>query len=131
MARSNVSNSLRELQNWGIVHNVHVLGDRRDHYESDTDVWVMFQKILDERKRREIDPTLNVLRQCQQEARENESGETVVRERLQNICDFLETMSSWYDQMRHLPTSKMVGFFRMGTRVRKFLGVASARQPAA
>src|SRR4051794_19919838 len=56
VARSNVSTSLRELQNWGIVRVVHVLGDRRDHFESMKDVWEMFRVILDERKKRETDP---------------------------------------------------------------------------
>src|ERR1043166_687379 len=64
VARSNVSNSLRELQNWGIVKIVHVAGDRRDHFESMKDVWEMFRQVLDERKKREIDPTVEVLRQC-------------------------------------------------------------------
>src|SRR5438093_13770719 len=64
VARSNVSTSLRELQNWGIVKVVHVLGDRRDHFESLKDVWEMFRIILEERKRREIDPTLRVLQEC-------------------------------------------------------------------
>src|SRR4249920_3574931 len=68
VARSNVSNSLRELQNWGIVKIVHVMGDRRDHFESMKDVWEMFRQVLDERKRREIDPTLNMLRACIAEA---------------------------------------------------------------
>jgi DNA-binding transcriptional regulator GbsR (MarR family) len=62
VARSNVSNSLKELQNWGIVRIVHVLGDRRDHFESLKDVWEMFRIILDERKKRETDPTLHLLR---------------------------------------------------------------------
>src|SRR5436853_5201498 len=64
VARSNVSTSLRELQGWGIVRLVHVLGDRRDHFESVKDVWEMFGTILEERKRREIDPTLRVLQEC-------------------------------------------------------------------
>src|SRR3954471_6283927 len=64
VARSNVSNSLRELQGWGIVKLVHVLGDKRDHFESMKDVWEMFRAVLDERKKREIDPTLNMLREC-------------------------------------------------------------------
>src|SRR5438552_6473590 len=64
IARSNVSNSLRELQSWGIVRIVHVLGDRRDHFESLKDVWEMFRIIREERKRREIDPTLRVLQEC-------------------------------------------------------------------
>src|SRR5882672_2797678 len=64
VARSNVSNSLRELQNWGIVKVIHVMGDRRDHFESMKDVWEMFRQVLDERKKREIDPTVEVLRAC-------------------------------------------------------------------
>jgi len=64
IARSNVSNSLRELQNWGIIRVVHLMGDRRDHFESMKDVWGLFQTIMDERKRRELDPTLAVLKEC-------------------------------------------------------------------
>src|SRR5438309_11938563 len=64
VARSNVSTSLKELQGWGIVKVVHVMGDRRDHFESVKDVWSLFQIIMDERKKREIDPTLAVLREC-------------------------------------------------------------------
>src|SRR5260221_1800781 len=64
VARSNVSTSLKELQGWGIVKMVHVLGDKRDHFESMKDVWELFRVVLDERKRREIDPTLAMLREC-------------------------------------------------------------------
>src|SRR5215469_10434546 len=64
VARSNVSTSLKELQGWGIVRMVHVLNDKRDHFESLKDVWEMFRTVLDERKRREIDPTLAMLREC-------------------------------------------------------------------
>src|SRR3954451_16572400 len=68
VARSNVSTSLKELQGWGIVKLVHVMGDKRDHFESMKDVWEMFRLVLDERKRREIDPTLVMLRECLAEA---------------------------------------------------------------
>src|SRR3979490_2333293 len=64
VARSNVSNSLRELQGWGIVRVVHVLGDRRDHFESLKDVWEMFEVIVEQRRRREIDPTMSLLQEC-------------------------------------------------------------------
>src|SRR6186713_2595805 len=64
VARSNVSNNLKELQGWGIVKLVHVLGDKRDHFESMKDVWEMFRVVLDERKRREIDPTIAMLEEC-------------------------------------------------------------------
>src|SRR5215472_12671003 len=64
VARSNVSNSLKELQGWRIVKLVHVLGDKRDHFESMKDAWEMFRVVLDERKRREIDPTVGMLEEC-------------------------------------------------------------------
>src|SRR6266478_9163829 len=68
VARSNVSTSLRELQGWGIVKLVHVLGDKRDHFESLKNVWEMFRVVLDERKRREFDPTMRMLHECIAEA---------------------------------------------------------------
>src|SRR5262250_258593 len=64
VARSNVSTSLKELQSWRIVKLVHVLGDKRDHFESMKNVWEMFRVVLDERKRREVDPTMAVLKEC-------------------------------------------------------------------
>src|ERR1043166_840814 len=100
VARSNVSNSLRELQGWGIVKIVHVMGDRRDHFESMKDVWEMFQIILDERKRREIDPTLAILRECVAEAEKSKSADETTKERLTVLLDFFETMTGWYQQMR-------------------------------
>src|SRR5919199_754648 len=68
VARSNVSTSLKELLGWGIVRVVHVMGDRRDHFESLKDVWEMFRIIIDERKRREVDPTVAMLRTCAADA---------------------------------------------------------------
>src|SRR6476469_8522973 len=75
VARSNVSTSLKELQSWGIVKLVHVLGDKRDHFESMQDVWEMFRMVLDERKRREIDPTLSMLRACIGDAQKEKGTE--------------------------------------------------------
>jgi DNA-binding transcriptional regulator GbsR (MarR family) len=74
VARSNVSTSLKELQNWGIVRIAHVMGDRRDHFESMKDVWEMFRVIMDERKKRETDPTLHCLRELNAEAKKGGAG---------------------------------------------------------
>src|SRR5437870_2355266 len=82
VARSNVSTSLRELQGWGIVKIVHVMGDRRDHFESMKDPWEMFQIILNERKRREIDPTMQVLKDCLSEAEKAGSSEAETKKRM-------------------------------------------------
>src|SRR5581483_2615411 len=75
VARSNVSTSLKELQSWRIVKLVHVLGDKRDHFESMHDVWEMFRVVLDERKRREIDPTVAMLEECIAEAAREKDGD--------------------------------------------------------
>ncbi len=124
VARSNVSMSLRELQSWGIVRTVPVLGDRRDHFESMTDVWEMFEKILDERKRRECDPTLKLLGECLAEA-ERDGGDKHVRRRLEQMHEFFSTMTTWYDQMRRLPRGTLRSFFKMGAKVKRMLGLAS------
>ncbi len=77
VARSNVSTSLRELQGWGIVRVVHVLGDRRDHFESIKDVWEIFRIVSEERKRREIDPTLRVIGECVDELKKDTKGDAL------------------------------------------------------
>jgi DNA-binding transcriptional regulator GbsR (MarR family) len=120
VARSNVSNSLRELQNWGIVKIVHVMGDRRDHFESMKDVWEMFRQVLDERKKREIDPTVEVLRECAEAAAKAKDQTT--HERLIAMRDFFETMSTWYDDIDQLPTPGVMKFVKLGSKVRKLFG---------
>src|SRR5215472_4687491 len=85
VARSNVSNSLRELQSWRIVKLVHVLGDKRDHFESMKNVWEMFRIVLDERKRREIDPTIDMLEECIAEAGKEKDTDKSTGERLREL----------------------------------------------
>lgn len=124
VARSNASTSLRELQNWGLIKNSHVLGDRRDHFECVTqDVWEMFRIVLDERKKREIDPTVEVLDACVRQAEQGGKGEEVTRERLAAMRDFFQMMSGWYDQIDALPTHGVIKFIKAGERVRKLFGL--------
>lgn len=132
VARSNVSNSLKELQNWGIVRVVHLPGDRRDHFESMQDVYEMFRTIAAERKRREIDPTLSILRECLAEsATDGEAaatgtittpGEAHTRQRLEDLLGFFELATQFYEQMNRLPTKTAVAAFRMGDKLIKFMG---------
>ena len=120
VARSNVSTSLRELQNWGLVKIVHVMGDRRDHFETMRDVWEMFRVVLDERKKREIDPTIAVLRQCAAESEKAKDAAT--HQRLAEMRDFFEAMGAWYEQVDQLPTPAVIKFIKLGDKVRKLLG---------
>lgn len=125
VARSNVSNSLHELQGWGIVKVVHVMGDRRDHYEAMKDVWEMLQIILDERKKREIDPTLVVLRELTKQAKKSGAKDAHTHERLSEMLGFFEAMTDWYSKIRRMGTGSVIKFVKMGDRVRKLFGVAS------
>src|SRR5438045_9777604 len=122
VARSNVSTSLKELQGWGIVKRVHVLGDQRDHFESMKDVWEMFRVVLDERKKREIDPTLAVLRACIAEAEKDKHTDAHTQQRLRDLADFFETTTAWYGQIRQWPTSALTKFVKLGDKIRKLIG---------
>src|SRR5881397_3847817 len=116
VARSNVSTSLKELQGWGIVKLVHVLEDKRDHLESMKDVWEMFRIVLDERKRREIDPTLALLRECIAEAAREKPRDHYSEERLRALCEFFETTTSWYEQVRKWPQTALTRVFKLGDK---------------
>ena len=122
VARSNVSTSLRELQGWGIVRAVHVLGDRRVHFESTRNVWELFRTIVDQRKRREIDPTLETLRKALDGLDGAKSGDRYTRERLQELLEFFETMTELYDELRHLPITALRSVARIRGKVKKLLG---------
>jgi DNA-binding transcriptional regulator GbsR (MarR family) len=122
VARSNVSNSLRELQGWGIVHVTHILGDRRDHFESLKDVWEMFRIIVDQRKKREADPTLAMLREAVAETKRPSGADTYTRERLTDLLEFFESMTNFVEHMRKLPTPAVVRMVKMGGKLAKLLG---------
>lgn len=121
VARSNVSTCLRELQGWGIVRIVHVLGDRRDHFESLQDVWEMFRIIIEERKRREVEPTIEMLRDCLAEAEKGGKEEAHAKERIEDLLAFFETMTAWYGGVAALPDQALRSFVSMGPKLGKLL----------
>jgi DNA-binding transcriptional regulator GbsR (MarR family) len=123
VARSNVSNSLRELQGWGIVKLVHTMGDKRDHFESLKDPWELFRVVLDERKKREIDPTMRLLRECIDEAEAGRNSDKYTEEQLRTLHDFFQTTTAWYNQVRNWPTAAVVKFVKLGDKVLKALGM--------
>jgi DNA-binding transcriptional regulator GbsR (MarR family) len=121
VARSNVSTSLKELQGWHIVKLLHVLGDKRDHFESMKDVWEMFRTVLDERKRREIDPTLALLRECIAETGKDKKSDPCTRDRLHELLGFFETTTAWYSQVRQWSTPTIVKFVKAGDKLLRAL----------
>src|SRR5262245_5877939 len=117
VARSNVSTSLHELQGWGIIKVAHVLGDRRDHFRPTKDVWETFQRILDERKRREVDPTLEVLQACVAEL-DGDSRDDYVRQHLLDLLDFFATMVSLYEEVRRVPSDRLRQIVKLRGKMR-------------
>ena len=121
IARSNVSTSLKELQGWGLVSLSHVLGDRRDHFVAEGDLWTILTIIVEERKRREIDPTLSMLRKCAIEAADDPETPADVKAKIDGMLEFMETLASWYDQIRGVPKPTLVKLMKLGAKVARFV----------
>ncbi len=130
MARSNVSTSLRELLSWQLLRRVPVLGDRRDHYEAETDLWTMVTRIAAGRKARELDPAAAALRDCLAAARADPRVGTQARARLEEMLSFVERLSQWYVQMLSLPKSQVVALMKLGTGIVRFLDRRIVRRRA-
>jgi DNA-binding transcriptional regulator GbsR (MarR family) len=119
VARSNVSTSLRELLGWRIVRVAPVLGDRRQHFESMKDPWEMFRVILEERKKREFDPTIHVIRDCLAETERSGPVDTYARERMSELLEFVVTMSELYEELRKLPPVATRSLLKARGKIRK------------
>jgi DNA-binding transcriptional regulator GbsR (MarR family) len=120
VARSNVSTSLRELRRWGLVRVVHVMGDRREHFQTHDDVWAMFRLVLEERKRREIDPTIGMLRDAVAEL--GAGGDPETRRRLGQMLDFFETADAAFAQIVRTSPDALRRLLRQAGKLRRLLG---------
>ena len=114
VARSNVSTSIRELQSYGMVRMTHVLGDRRDYFESLHDVWELFRVIIEQRKQRELNPTLSMLRAAAEEVEREPETDPLTRERIHNMLRFVETKSEWYEEIADIPTPTLTKLMKLG-----------------
>jgi DNA-binding transcriptional regulator GbsR (MarR family) len=121
IARSNVSNSIRELQSWNIIRSVPILGDRRTFYEAETDLWTLVSRIAAGRKARELDPAAEALRNCVERARRDKAVDPVVERRLSEMLEFVERTGRWYEQMMVLPRSKIATLMKLGGGIAKLL----------
>jgi DNA-binding transcriptional regulator GbsR (MarR family) len=119
VARSNVSTSLRELQNWELVQAAHQMGDRRDFFSTSQDVWQLFATVLQQRVEREIEPTIVALGTLAAEARAEKQPEVTVR--IAAMHAFLQEMHGWYEQMSKLPPSTLRRLMSLGTGVTRWL----------
>ena len=122
LARSNVSNSLKELQSWELVKISHVIGDRRDHFDALKDVQEMFNLVVEGRRHREIEPTLTLLRDLSIEAEEDKSIDPEMKKRIEDMLEFLDIMTHWYDTIRQLPNTTLMQLVKLGDKVVKLVG---------
>ncbi|CAG2139087.1 GbsR/MarR family transcriptional regulator [Cupriavidus plantarum] len=122
VARSNVSNSLKELQSWNLVRVTHIAGDRRDHFAAHQDIWEIFRVVMDERKKRELDPTLSVLRECVAEAEDDPVLDGSTKAKMNDMLEFMEIFMRAYDDFQHLPTPTIKKLLKTGGRIAQFLG---------
>lgn len=130
VARSHVSTSIRELQSYGLVRMIHVLGDRRDYFESIHDVWELFRVIIEQRKQRELNPTLSMLRSCAAEVETETETDPVTRERIRNMLEFVESTSDWYEQIRDIPTSTLTKLMKLGKGITRLVKKPDGSAPA-
>ena len=122
VARSNVSNSLKELQGWGLVRITHAVADRRDHFVARQDIWDIFRVVMDERKKRELDPTLALLRECAAGAQDDPALDAATHAKMAAMLEFMELLMRAYDDFKHLPPATLKRLLKMGGTVAQFLG---------
>ncbi|ACL58253.1 GbsR/MarR family transcriptional regulator [Methylobacterium nodulans] len=120
LSRSNVSMGLKELQAWNLVRLQHVPGDRRDYFSTPEDIWQIVRTLVEERKKREVDPTLTLLREILMQ--EPQTGEERhAQSRLREMHDLFELFAGWYSDVRRLETERLIQLLTLGARVQKIL----------
>jgi DNA-binding transcriptional regulator GbsR (MarR family) len=127
MARSNVSNSIKELLAWNLIRRVPILGDRRDHFEAETDIWEVAARIAAGRKEREIDPAISALRACVSDAADDPTISAVAGKRLKEMLAFTELCDRWYAQMLNVPRPRLVALIKLGEKIVSFLPAGKAK----
>ena len=130
VARSNVSTSIRELQGWNLVKLVHIAGDRRDHFETATHVWELLRTIVRERQRREIAPTIEVLRELLADPAISKEA-TDAKLRIRETLELLETLTAWSDEMLRLDTETLTKVLKLGAKIKKLIGGDAKATPRA
>jgi DNA-binding transcriptional regulator GbsR (MarR family) len=121
VARSNVSTSLKELQNWNLVHTDSRIGDRRDYFHTSSDVWTLFMIVVEQRVEREIVPTLSVLRRCAIEIQAERPPQPTVAARITAMQAFFDELHNWYTQIKKLPPASLRSLIGIGTGITRIL----------
>jgi DNA-binding transcriptional regulator GbsR (MarR family) len=127
-SRSNVSMGLKELQAWRLVKLRHLSGDRREYFEAPSDAWEIFRTLAEERRRREIEPTLSMLRNALLEEPTHEE-DRFAQERMKGMHDLIELMTTWFDDVQRMDAQTLAQLMKMGSRVGKLLEYTGKLRP--
>ncbi|MET3793757.1 GbsR/MarR family transcriptional regulator [Aquamicrobium terrae] len=120
VSRSNVSMGLRELQTWNLVVLRHIPGDRRDFFTAPDDIWQILRTLAEERKKREVDPTLSMLRELLMQ-QPGSAEERFAQSRLMEMNGLIEQLTNWYDDVKRLDTERLAMLLSLGSKVTKLL----------
>ncbi|GAB3019506.1 GbsR/MarR family transcriptional regulator [Bowmanella dokdonensis] len=120
ISRGNVSMGLKELQSWQLVQVQHQQGDRKDYFRAVGTIWDMAKKVMEERRKREIDPTLSLLRDMLLDQPANDQ-ERYAQQRLQEIHDLLESVTKWTNELQRLSPDKLNTLLKLSSGVGKVL----------
>jgi DNA-binding transcriptional regulator GbsR (MarR family) len=127
MARSNVSTSIRELLAWKLIRRMPVLGDRRDHYEAEADLWQILARIAQGRKEREIDPAVAAINHVLKLAEGDPTIGKVAMTRLREMQSFTNTLDGWFTQMMAVPPATLMALIKLGSRVVKLASLGRGK----
>jgi DNA-binding transcriptional regulator GbsR (MarR family) len=131
-SRGNVSMGLKELQAWRLVRLKHLPGDRREYFEAPSDAWEVFRTLAEERRRREVEPTLSMLRNALLETPSNEA-DRVAQERMRGMHDLIDLLTTWFDDVQRMDPATLAKLMKMGAKIQKLLELTGAikARPAA
>ena len=129
-SRSNVSMGLKELQAWNLVRLKHYPNDRREYFTTPSDMWEIVRILAEERKRREVDPTLSKLRELQL-SHDAEESDPYARQRIEELTRLIELLTGWYEDVRRLETERLVQLLTLGARINDFVNRAGNVLPLA
>ena len=121
-SRSNVSMGLKELQSWNLVRLIHQPNDRREYFQAPEDMWTIFRTLAAERRKREIDPTLSMLRDALME-QPSGAEDIHAQERMRQMHGFIDLMTHWLDDVLRMDSSTLTSLMKMGSKVKKLLEI--------
>ena len=128
-SRSNVSMGLKELQAWRLVSLRHLPGDRREYFEAPADAWEVFRTLAEERRRREVEPTLSMLRNALLEPATS-AADRLAQERMRGMHDLIELLTTWFDDVQRLDPKTLAQLMRLGSKVQRLLEFTAGRRKA-